>query len=180
VLWFVVLLLTLLFTASIIAAPLGLSGSHWFGLVIYQAFSYLCHQQPERSFFIAGHPFAVCARCTGLYVGFAAAVLCYPLVRSLRRTDTPKRQWLFVAATPLFIDFSLGFLGIWENTHWSRFATGVLLGSVAVFYVMPGVIELGLGAFAAKNRHAVSELPRFSAERLASAPSDYSAPHRRI
>jgi uncharacterized membrane protein len=51
---------------------------------------------------------------------------------------------LFLAAAPLAIDFSLGFFGIWENTHLSRFVTGALLGSVAVLYVMPGLIDLSL------------------------------------
>ena len=72
------------------------------------------------------------------------ASLCYPLVRSLRRTDTPPRRWLFIAATPMAIDFFLGFFGIWENTHLSRFLTGALLGSVSVLYVMPGLIDLSL------------------------------------
>jgi uncharacterized membrane protein len=65
-------------------------------------------------------------------------------VRSLRRTDTPPRQWLFVAAAPLAIDFFLGFFGLWENTHLSRFVTGALLGAVSVVYVMPGLIDLSL------------------------------------
>ncbi|HEY8930600.1 MAG TPA: DUF2085 domain-containing protein [Mucilaginibacter sp.] len=29
-----------------------------------------CHQKPERSFFWKGKQFPVCARCTGLYVGY--------------------------------------------------------------------------------------------------------------
>ncbi len=40
------------------------------------------------------------------------------------------------------IDFGLGYFSIWENTHLSRFVTGALLSSVAVFYVMPGLIDL--------------------------------------
>ena len=40
--------------------------------------------------------------------------------------------------------FFAGFFGIWENTHLSRFLTGALLGSVAVFYVVPGLLDLRL------------------------------------
>src|SRR6185295_8285985 len=77
----------------IIGAPLALSTGHQFwALTIYHSFSYLCHQIPERSFFIAGHKFAVCSRCTGLYAGFAVAAVLYPLVRSLRRTEAPPRK----------------------------------------------------------------------------------------
>ncbi|WP_407424883.1 DUF2085 domain-containing protein [Methanobrevibacter sp.] len=28
----------------------------------------VCHRMPERSFFIGGHQFPVCARCTGFYI----------------------------------------------------------------------------------------------------------------
>ena len=35
------------------------------------------------------------------------ATIFYPLVRSLRQTEAPPRKWLFIAAAPLAIDFSL-------------------------------------------------------------------------
>jgi len=143
--WSLVAAFCLIILAMITGAPLALArGHHSLALVIYGVFSHLCHQIPDRSFFIAGHQYAVCARCTGLYAGFTVATLCYPLLRSLRRTDTPPRKWLFIAAAPLAVDFALGYFGIWENTHLSRFATGALLGSVAVLYVMPGFIDLSL------------------------------------
>jgi uncharacterized membrane protein len=143
--WCVVAAGALVVVGAIVGAPIAFARGHNLSaLTIYAGFSYICHQIPERSFFIAGHQFAVCARCTGLYAGFTAATLCYPLVRSLRRTDTPQRKWLFIAAAPLAADFSLTFFGLWENTHLSRFLTGALLGAVAVFYIMPGLIELSL------------------------------------
>ena len=129
--------------SAIIAAPLFQSTGHApFAATIYKAFSFVCHQIPERSFHLAGHQFAVCSRCTGLYSGFAAAALVYPLARSLKRTDRPRRLWLILAAVPLLADFSLTYFGVWSNTHFTRFSTGALLGSVAMFYVMPGLVEL--------------------------------------
>jgi uncharacterized membrane protein len=143
--WMVVAGGSLVILGMIVGAPLALARGHSvLALTIYSAFSHLCHQIPERSVFIAGHQFAVCARCTGLYAGFTLATLCYPVLRSLRRTDMPPRRWLLIAAVPLAIDFSLGFFGLWENTHLSRFLTGALLGSVAVFYVMPGLLDIRL------------------------------------
>jgi hypothetical protein len=47
-----------------------------------------------------------------------------------------------LAAVPTTIDFALGFSGLWENTHWSRFSTGLLLGAAAAFYVIPGLVDL--------------------------------------
>jgi len=104
----------------IIGAPLAINAGHpiW-ALMIYRAFSYFCHQIPERSFFIAGHQFAVCSRCTGLYAGFAVATFAYPLVRSLRQTEAPPRKWLFLAAAPLAIDFAVGYLGVSSPAHYS-------------------------------------------------------------
>jgi uncharacterized membrane protein len=160
------------------------AGHPFWGLAIYKGFSYVCHQIPERSFFIAGHQFAVCARCTGIYSGFTVATLLYPFVRSLRQTNAPQRKWLFLAAAPLFIDFTIGYLGIWENTHSSRFATGALLGAVAVFYVMPGLMDLSLREWGGKSSSLdhPSKLARIQvvSSDTATAPSDYSAPHRRI
>lgn len=127
----------------IVAAPIAQAGRHaTLASAIYSGFSFVCHQIPERSFHLAGHKFAVCSRCTGLYSGFALAALVYPLVRSLKRTDTPRIFWLFLAAVPLAIDFSFGYFHVWQNTHLSRFMTGALLSSVAVFYIIPGLIEI--------------------------------------
>jgi uncharacterized membrane protein len=146
---------------------------------VYHAFKMFCHQIPERSFFIAGHQLAICSRCTGLYAGFAFTMLFYPLVRSLRVTVAPPVKWLFLAAVPLLVDFSLTFFGIWENTHTSRLLTGLLLGSVAVFFVMPGVAELSLRHQSPPKQGSMT-FTLASPESIATARSDYSTPERRI
>jgi uncharacterized membrane protein len=141
--WTIVTTIALALVAMIVGAPLAQAHGHApFAFTVYKAFSFVCHQIPERSFRLAGHQFAVCSRCTGLYSGFAVAALVYPLARSPKRTDAPRRRWLILAAVPLVIDFSLTYFGVWANTHLTRFATGALLGAVAVFYVIPGLVEL--------------------------------------
>jgi uncharacterized membrane protein len=129
--------------AMIVLAPvLRARGSLLLSQAFYEFFRKACHQMPERSFHVAGYPLAVCARCTGLYVGALAGVAVYPLVRSLARADAPPRAWLFAAAVPTTVDFALGFFHIWENTHWSRFSTALLLGAASAFYIVPGLVEL--------------------------------------
>ena len=141
--WAITATLTLLFVSMIVVAPVAQAyGYSSIALVIYTTFGKFCHQIPERSFFIDGHPFAICARCTGIYFGFAAGVMFYPLVRSLNRVDAPGRKWLVLALVPTAIDFVLDFFGILENTHLSRFVTGALLGGVTAFYVVPGLVDM--------------------------------------
>ena len=142
--WAATCAVALTIVGLIVVAPIAQTYGHpSISAAIYKTFSFVCHQIPERSFHLAGYKFAVCSRCTGLYSGFALAALIYPIVRSLRQTETPGIVWLFLAAVPLVVDFSLGYFSIWQNNHASRFATGALLGSVAVFYILPGLIELG-------------------------------------
>ncbi len=183
--WLVVATGSLATIALIAGAPLALQSGHpLLALTVYRAFSYVCHQIPERSFFIAGHPFAVCARCFGIYSGFATAAIIYPLLRSLRSTQTPDRKWLFIAAAPMAIDFSIEFFGFGHNTHFSRFSTGALLGSVAILFIMPGLLELSLRDWRGRKADVIpadanSASSLFSSN-ATNAPSDYSAPHRRI
>jgi len=141
--WAIIATIALALVAMIIGAPLAQASGHpAFASPIYKAFSFVCHQIPERSFHLAEHKFAVCSRCTGLYAGFAVAAFVYPLARPLQRTETPSLLWLILATLPLGIDFALGYFSIWDNTHWSRLLTGALLSSVAVFYILPGLIDL--------------------------------------
>ncbi|MGH9969494.1 MAG: DUF2085 domain-containing protein [Pyrinomonadaceae bacterium] len=186
IVWGTAVTVALLLVTLILGAPLAqANGYRILSFGIYEAFSYVCHQAPERSFFIAGHKLAVCARCAGLYGGFAGALILYPLITRLRRTDAPERKWLFIAAAPLAIDFSLGLFGIWENTHFSRFLTGALLGAVVVFYIMPGLVDLSRYS---KSRVAAGPQERrvpavqfdSPGKTVTAAPSDYSSPHRRI
>lgn len=143
VVWAIVAAFVLMILASIISAPLLQASGHTaFASQIYRTFSYVCHQISDRSFHLAGQKFAVCSRCTGIYAGLAGAVLVYPLTRPLKQTQTPGLFWLFLAAAPLAIDWSLGYFSIWQNNHASRFTTGALLGATSVFYILPGLIDL--------------------------------------
>ena len=129
----------------IVAAPLlRAGGAGATAGAIYRAFGMVCHQLDSRSFHVEGHQLAVCARCFGLYVGALAGVAAYPLARPLTQREMPGRVWLLAAAVPTVVDFALGFFGVWENTHLSRFLTALLLGIVTAFYIVPGLVDLSL------------------------------------
>ncbi|HYP29329.1 MAG TPA: DUF2085 domain-containing protein [Blastocatellia bacterium] len=111
---------------------------------LYHAYAPACHQLSERAFHINGYPLAVCARCFGIYSGFLFGLIIYPFVRSLARTDMPRRLWLILALAPVSIDFLGGLTGAFENTHASRLITGALAGAAGAFYIMPGLICMTL------------------------------------
>ena len=159
IVWIAVAAISIAIVGLIVAAPLAQAhGNSQFAASIYKAFSFVCHQIPERSFHLAGNKFGVCSRCTGLYAGFAVAVLAYPLARSLKDTASPSIVWLILGALPLAIDFSLGFFNIWANTHASRFATGALFSATTVFYIVPGLIDFARRLFKKKKTANVASL----------------------
>lgn len=109
---------------------------------IYAFFSYLCHQLPDRSFHFESHSFAVCSRCFGVYAGLLFGFIIYPFFRSIEEVEPLPRFWLFLALVPMGVDWTLGFFDIWENTHLSRFLTGLILGTACAVFIVPAVVEL--------------------------------------
>ena len=56
---------------------------------VYATGSVICHQLPERSFHLWGAQMPVCARCAGIYLGAALAVLAAAAPLKRRRTNEP-------------------------------------------------------------------------------------------
>lgn len=109
---------------------------------IYKIGNYICHQIAERSLFVAGHPFAVCARCFGIYFGLFVGSAFYPVFRPIKKAEPLSYFWLFLAMIPMAVDWSLGFFEIWSNTHLSRFLTGLILGTICALFIIPALVEI--------------------------------------
>jgi uncharacterized membrane protein len=134
--------LSILWAALILAPPWLMAQRHFLiSAAIYEGFSTVCHQMPERSFYFSGHPMGVCSRCASIYAGFIIGLLLYPFLRDLREDRFPARWILIGAAIPTAIDFTLGILGLFANSFLSRGLTGILFGAVAAFYVTPGLVS---------------------------------------
>jgi uncharacterized membrane protein len=138
--WALGLAVVVIWSAFIVAAPLAADTAPAKG--IYSFFSFLCHQMPERSLWLGGHPLAVCSRCFGVYFGLVAGFAVYPLWRNIENTEPLPRFWLFLSLVPIGIDWSLGIFGIWENTHISRFVTGLILGFACATFIIPALVEI--------------------------------------
>lgn len=141
--WSIGFLAVLAWIFVILLAPVAEAfGASGVSSPIYGFFSFLCHQLPERSLHIENHALAVCSRCFGVYFGLLFGFIAYPFFRSIEEIEPLPRIWLFLALIPMGVDFSLGFFGIWENTHLSRFATGMILGTTCAVFIIPAVVEL--------------------------------------
>lgn len=102
--------------------------------VLRAGFAPLCHQLAERSFAANGVPFAVCHRCTGVYLGLALGVLALPGLRDRATAWAQHDRWLLlVAVLPVAIDWTGDVFGLWTNTVAVRVITGLWFGLAAGF-----------------------------------------------
>jgi uncharacterized membrane protein len=140
--WGVSFAVVFAWVSLILLAPLTVDNLNGFSASVYNFFSFFCHQQPERSFHFAWHPFAVCSRCFGVYFGLFGGFLAYPVFRRLEDVEPLPRLWLFLAMIPIGIDWTLGVFDVWSNTHLSRFITGAILGAACAIYIVPALVEI--------------------------------------
>ena len=141
--WGIALSVVFVWVAVMLLAPLAVAnGFSQISAPIYKFFSFICHQIPERSIHLEGHPFAVCSRCFGVYLGLLTGFVVYPLWRSIAEIEPLARFWLFLSLIPISVDWSLGIFGIWENTQVSRFTTGVILGFACATFIVPALVEI--------------------------------------
>ena len=141
--WLVGGAVTLFWLMLILAAPIAKANGYTsLSQPLYSFFSLICHQIPSRSFHIDGEPFGVCSRCFGVYFGLLFGFVIYPLWRRIDETEPISRIWLFLSLVPIGIDWSLGVFGIWENTHFTRFVTGLILGAACAVYIVPALVEI--------------------------------------
>jgi uncharacterized membrane protein len=104
---------------------------------IFAVGSLICHQRPERSFFLDGHQLPVCARCTGLYLSAAAGLagwIGFKIARGWRPIafDPRVAVRLFVlAAIPTALSLASGALGVWDGSNLTRAVLAIPLGASA-------------------------------------------------
>lgn len=119
-----VLAAALLWCLAIVAAPLFEIG------FLYRLFSTICHQLPDRSWFLQGHPLAVCIRCSAIYLGFLTALV-------VRLPSSTRLLRIALAVT------ALEFIGarLIADVEAIRALSGLLLGLATAGFVQQGIGE---------------------------------------
>lgn len=98
----------------------------------------LCHHDPDRSFHLLGRQFPLCARCTGILVGY----LTFPIFHF--NIIHPSLLLIILLMIPLIIDSSTQTMGYRESNNMLRFFTGFLAGSAQVaLIVLIGKVAVG-------------------------------------
>lgn len=87
-----------------------------------------CHQRPDRSFFVGGYQLPVCARCTGVTIGYIVAVVM--IIVGVRLNW----MWVLGLCGVMGLDWGIQRVGIKESNNIRRLITGIV-GGIGVLYV---------------------------------------------
>jgi uncharacterized membrane protein len=102
---------------------------------LFEVGGVVCHQIPERSFFIDAHQLPVCARCTGLYLSGAAGLIGFLGVKAARAWRSiplePRRvmRVLLIAGAPTALSLVSGAIGLWDGSNLTRALLSIPLGA---------------------------------------------------
>lgn len=98
----------------------------------------ICHRKPERSFFIKGHQFPVCLKCTGFYTGLAV----FLIYNHFYKIDYNFNLLIIsiILLIPTAIDGFTQFFEMRESNNTLRFITG-FIGGIGLIIFLKIVIE---------------------------------------
>jgi uncharacterized membrane protein len=119
------------------------------GELVFRIYTPLCHQRPERSFFVCGHQVAFCHRCTAMYGGMVVLGVLFAAVRRWVAPLPIKIGALMMV--PIAIDGGTHLLddllglglraaggdGVGSPNFMLRMVTGVLFALAAIWILYP-------------------------------------------
>lgn len=95
----------------------------------------MCHQIPERSFYIKGKQFPVCARCTGILLGGIIGGGVF-----LLGNYSTNNIVFFIMILPLIFDGTIQAFTPYISNNVRRLITGILFG-VGSLYILDKLCE---------------------------------------
>ena len=97
----------------------------------------ICHQMPERSFKYKGKQFPLCARCTGIFIGYFT----FPIFQL--QIIEPSLILIIILSIPMIVDSISQSMNFRESNNVLRVITGFLFGAAQIaFIVLIGTIFL--------------------------------------
>lgn len=94
----------------------------------FLAIAFMCHQKPERSFHYRGKQFPLCARCTGILIGYFLGIFL------ACATKCRHYLWLQLCLIPMIADGGIQLIFKKESTNFRRMITGIL-GGIGIIYL---------------------------------------------
>lgn len=124
------------------------AGYERIGRLLFLLYRSLCHQLPERSFYVFGYQVAYCHRCTAMYTSILAAGLLFGALRRRITPAPPGIGWLLLL--PILLDggthlmddvLKIGFRGggdgVGSLNFMLRMLTGLLVGVAVLVTLYP-------------------------------------------
>jgi uncharacterized membrane protein len=135
---------TIAWTCLLALAPYLATRAHASGLgtalvvAVYAVGSLICHQLPARSFHLWTAQLPVCARCTGIYLGAAAAAVAAVAQpdAGARAAVRHARRWLALAVAPTVATLVYEWTAGIAPGNGIRFAAGLPIGIAAAWLVV--------------------------------------------
>ena len=90
--------------------------------------SIVCHQKPERTLVVGGHPLPVCARDTGAFIGLDIGYITLIFLRDKDASGPPNLFLTLAMSAPLYVDSFGQLFGFWTSNNDLRLFTGILFG----------------------------------------------------
>lgn len=124
---------------ALLLAPYGIQSSlplvRNLAALVYVAGGFICHQRPERSYWLAGAQLPVCARCTGLYVS-AAIGAPIAFLYAARLSGAQARLAVILAGLPTLVTWSIEMAGLAHPSNTVRAVAALPLGFAVAWLIM--------------------------------------------
>ena len=98
----------------------------------FLAIAFMCHQKPERSFCFKGKQFPLCARCTGILIGYFLGIYMAYII------SCNNYLWLLICILPMLVDGGIQFIFKIESNNFRRLITG-MLGGIGIIFLFRNI-----------------------------------------